>query len=112
MELSTLSESNPEPKVFSTTWRNKFLTFEAKTIGDMVLLLRKAADNLQAMQTAGIALADDSCVQDDYAHLITTNPLVAQQFGLEEEIEDEEENANGKDYLGPRPNFAMENPAS
>lgn len=85
----------PKPrKVFRTTWRNKFLTVDAESIEDMIQGLQDAADTLRAMKDAGIVLdKDGNGVSDDYAQLVTTDPEVAEKFGLEEEEEEEKEEA-------------------
>lgn len=78
-------------KVYETLWRNKWMTSDAKTIEDMILMIRGAADDLQAMKDAGITLDEDSGISDDYARLITTDPKVADTFGLELYEDDEED---------------------
>jgi hypothetical protein len=76
---------------FTTFWRNKWLTSEAKTIEDMVDSLRAAADSLEQMAKDGIVLEDDGAVADDYATLVTTNSAIAAKYGLDlEECEDED----------------------
>ena len=77
-------------------WRNKWLTSDAKTIEDMIASLRQAAEHLDEMRTAGVTLDHTSGVGDDYAKLVTTDPDVARQFGMEEEREylDEEDDEN------------------
>lgn len=80
---------------YVTLWRNKWLTAEAKTIDEMIDLLRHAADTLDAMRRDGVVLEDDSGITDDYAHLVTTDPDVAKKYDMIEESEywgrDEEE---------------------
>jgi len=68
--------------IYSCTWCNKWLTAEAKTIADMVEQLREAADELEAMQRAGVKLDPQGC-PDDYAYLYTKNAKVAKRFGFE-----------------------------
>ena len=60
----------------------------------MIASLRAAADQLEAMRTAGVTLEENGGVGDDYATLVTTDPDVAKRFGMEEEREylDEEDN--------------------
>ncbi len=84
---------------YVTLWRNKWLTSEAKTIEDMVGLLRNAADTLEAMRHDGVALEDDGAAGDDYAHLVTTDPAVAKKYDMVEESEfwgDEDDDAREK----------------
>ena len=56
-------------KRYVTTWRNKWLTAEAKSIEDMISLLRSAADHLDRMRAEGVVLDDNGGVGDDYDHL-------------------------------------------
>ncbi len=78
-------------KRFVMTWRNKWLTAEAKSIEDMISMLRAAADHLDQMRKDGVVLDDDGGVGDDYAHLVTTDAKVAEKYGLVDE----------SDYWGP-----------
>ena len=86
---------------YVTTWRNKWLTAEAKSIDDMISMLRAAADQLDQMRKDGVVLDEDSGVGDDYAHLVTTDAKVAEKYGLVNESEywggdDEVEGPEGK----------------
>lgn len=72
---------------YVTTWRNKCLTSEAKTIDEMVMSLRRAADTLDAMRRDGVSLEDDGGIGDDYAHLVTDDPEVAKKYDMIEETE-------------------------
>lgn len=72
---------------YMTIWRNKWLTAEAKSIEDMISMLRSAADNLDQMRKDGVVLDDDGGVGDDYARLVTMDPTVAEKYGLVEESE-------------------------
>jgi len=47
---------------------------DARSIGEMISSLRSAADRLAEMQRAGIVLAEDSDIADDYATLVTADP--------------------------------------
>lgn len=89
------------------TWRNKWLTAEAKTIDDMAAMLRAAAAELEEMSRQGVILEEDG-VGDDYAQLVTTDPKVAEKFGLIDEMEywpdDVEE--DGDDVPPTEPNDA------
>ncbi len=64
-------------------WRNKWLTVEAKTLPEMVAALRGAANELETMQIAGVALDPESDIQGDYARLVTTDPAVAEKHSFE-----------------------------
>jgi hypothetical protein len=83
---------NQGKKRYEMLWRNKWITSDAKTIDNMIDSLRAAAERLDEMRKAGVTLAGDGA-GDDYAALVTTDPNVANKFGMEEEREylDEEE---------------------
>jgi hypothetical protein len=72
---------------YETNWRNKWLTTNARTIGEMANALQAAADVLREMQAHGITLDAGSDVAGDYAALVTHDPAVADRFGLEPEEE-------------------------
>jgi hypothetical protein len=75
---------------YEYVWRNKWLTGEAKSIGDMIDRLEKAVAELQAMRDAGIILAaPDDGTSDDYARLVTSDKAIADKFGLEEVDQEE-----------------------
>jgi hypothetical protein len=66
---------------FVMIWRNGLLTAEAKSIDDMIRMLPSAADELDQMRKDGVTL-DDDC-----ATLVTTDPKVAEKYGMVEESE-------------------------
>ena len=72
---------------YVTIWRNKWLTAEAKSIEDMIAMLRSAADHLDQMRQDGVILDEHGGTGDDYARLLTTDPEVAEKYGLVEESE-------------------------
>ncbi len=74
-------------KRYVTTWRNKWLAAEAKSIEDMISMLRAAADQLDQMRKDGVVLDDDGAAGDDYAHLVTMDAKVAEKYGLVDETE-------------------------
>jgi hypothetical protein len=76
---------------YEFTWRNKFLTTEVKTIGEMAQTLEGAAQQLRDMEQDGVTLDPDSDMADDYAMLVTDDPEVAHKYGFEEEVEEEDE---------------------
>jgi hypothetical protein len=80
---------------YSSFWRNKWLTAEARTIEEMIAGLRGAADELQAMKEAGVTLLDNGTAADDYALLVTDDPAVAARFEFEEEEEDDDDEDEG-----------------
>ena len=86
-------------KRYVTTWRNKWLTAEAKTLEEMISMLRAAADQLEQMRRDGVTLDNSDSIGDDYAQLVTTDPSVAEKYGLVDEMEywgidDDEEEAS------------------
>jgi hypothetical protein len=72
---------------YVTLWRNKWLTAQAKTIEEMVALLRSAAETLDAMRRDGVILESDTGIGDDYATLSTTDPDVAKKYDMVDESE-------------------------
>ncbi len=88
---------------YVTIWRNKWLTAEAKSIDDMNRLLRSAAEQLEQMQKDGVVLEDNGGAGDDYALLVTTDPKVAEKYGLVEESEywDRDEGDDDQPLDGP-----------
>lgn len=90
-------------KRYVTTWRNKWLTADAKSVQDMVSELRAAADLLDQMQKDGVVLEDSGGTGDDYAHLVTTDPKVAAKYGMVDEadywgIDEEDEDESLDDH--------------
>ncbi len=86
-------------KRYITTWRDKWLTAEAKSIDEMISLLRAAADHLDQMRGDGVVLENADGVGDDHVHLSTTDPKIAEKYGLIDEsehweMEDEYEEAD------------------
>src|SRR5262245_1428140 len=79
---------NPEVQRYTMWWRNKWLTADAKTMGDMVKELRGAAAYLEELKNAGVVLEPEGC-PDDYAHFVTTDPRVARKFRFEKEVIEE-----------------------
>jgi hypothetical protein len=73
---------------YMTIWRNKFLTVDANTLGEMARKLKAAAAELEAMHATG-KVTLEGAVGDDYAELVTTDPEVAKEFGFTEEDEEE-----------------------
>src|SRR5271165_1417013 len=74
---------------FVLLWRNKWLTSDARTIGDMANCLEAAADELREMEARGVILDLTSDIDADFATLLTDDPEVAEEFGFEEFICDE-----------------------
>lgn len=81
------------PKVYETTWRNKFLTMEAKSFDEMISMLQGAVDTLKEMREAGVQFDPEGGTGDDYVRLFTTDEALAKRFGLHEEPDYDEEDA-------------------
>jgi hypothetical protein len=77
--------------LFELTWRNKYLTVRAASLDEMARLLEEAAAELRRMQGAGVLLASDGGVADDYARLVTDDLAVAREFGFEPVVGEEDD---------------------
>jgi len=75
------------PRRFVMLWRNKFLTAGAKSIGEIARTFRESADLLESMNADGVTLDPDAGTADDYAHLVTTDPVIAKKYGMHDEAE-------------------------
>ena len=82
---------------YRTSWAARWLVDGAESIPEMVQRLREEADDLEAMHHAGICLEEDSAVNDGHAELVTDDPAVAIQFGLEEDQFDDDDFSDGGD---------------
>lgn len=69
------------------TWRAKWTTDNATTIGEMIDMLLAAARQLDEMRVAGVQL--ESPVEDDYAYFYTHDRFIAEQFGFYQEGADD-----------------------
>lgn len=76
-----------KPRRYMRLWRNKWLTAEARSIDQMEMMLRQAADELAAMKADGVTLEPASGTTDDYAYLVTTDPEVAKKYDMHDESE-------------------------
>ena len=74
-------------KRYVMIWRNKWLTAEAKSMDDMISMLRSATDCLDQMRRDGVVLESDGGIGDDYARLVTADPKVAEKYGMVDESE-------------------------
>jgi hypothetical protein len=74
---------------YTRTWRNKFLTVDAKTLDEMVVALKAATAELVEIQQTGKVRLEGGA-DDDYAMLVTEDEDVARKHGLEEEGDFEE----------------------
>ena len=68
--------------MYTRLWRSKFLTAHARSIGDLIEALSRAADELRRMRRAGVTLDPDGGVADGYAELRTDDPAAAREFGF------------------------------
>ncbi len=76
-----------EAPKFLLLHRNKFLTIDADSLADMAAKLRAAADELAEMAATGMVWLMEDGVRDDYAHLGTDDPAVAEKFGFQDAAE-------------------------
>jgi len=83
-------EGRMSAKRYETIWRNKWLTAQATSLGEMASMLEAAAGELREMAAAGVEL-DTQGMGDDYAFLYTSDPAVADRFGFHEEESGEED---------------------
>jgi hypothetical protein len=75
------------PKRFVRLWRNKFLTTDAKSLDEMIEILKNAASLLSAMRADGVTLDPAGGHAADYAYLVTSNPDVAKKYDMHDEAE-------------------------
>ena len=99
-----LDEEQAMVRTYSTIWRGKGLADDAETIDEVIAALEAAIADLRAMRDAGIQLAGP--IQDDYAYLVTTDPDVAEAYGLQEDedFEDDEDLGDEDFEVGPSGN--------
>lgn len=81
------ADAHPAAKRYVMLWRNKWLTAEAKSLEDMVEGLKSAADTLRSMLGDGVTLDLTAGTSDDYAYLVTTDPVVAKKYDMHDEEE-------------------------
>jgi hypothetical protein len=81
---STPAQEEESDVQYTLTWGNKFLTTQARTIGEMAQAVEDAAQELREMEREGVTLDAESGVEDDYARLVTTDSEVAGKYGFEE----------------------------
>lgn len=80
-------DAHPPAKRYVTLWRNKWLTAEAESLEDMIEGLQSAADTLRSMLADGVTLAPKGGTSDDYAYLVTTDPVIARKYDMHDEEE-------------------------
>jgi hypothetical protein len=79
--------AHPPLKRYVLIWRNKFLTLNAQSLEEMIASLQAAATTLQTMLADGVALDPEGGTTDDYAYLVTTDPVIAKKYDMHEESE-------------------------
>lgn len=97
-------DAHPPAKRYVLLWRNKWLSADAKSVQDMIQMLQSAADTLRSMLADGVTLDPEGGTSDDYAYLVTTDPVVAKKYDMHNEKEfwgdvdddDEEDEVRGK----------------
>ncbi len=80
-------DAHPPAKRYVVLWRNKWLTADAKSVKDMIEALESAVGTLQSMLADGVTLDLERGTSDDYAHLVTTDPVVAKKYDMHDEKE-------------------------
>jgi hypothetical protein len=74
---------------YETILRNKFLCTDTSTFDEFIEALEQHVAYLKEMREAGVELLPDG-IGDDYATFVTSDPKIAETFGMELEPEDEE----------------------
>ncbi len=86
-------DAQPSTKRYILLWRNKWLTSEAHSLHDMIDGLQSAADTLRTMLADGVTLDPSGGTSDDYAYLVTIDPIIAKKYDMHDEMEFLKENA-------------------
>jgi hypothetical protein len=73
------------------TIASKFLMMDASDLGEMAVMFEAEAADLRQMEKAGVVL--DCEIENGYATLVTENQAVAKEFGFEELMGYEDEEA-------------------
>ncbi len=74
-------------KRYIRVWHNKRLSADAKSIEDMIASDRSAADEIDQLRRDGVVLEADRDIDDGQVYLVTSNPRIAEKYGLVEESE-------------------------
>jgi hypothetical protein len=74
-------------KRYVLLWRNKWLNADAKSVDEMIVGLREAAELLANMKRDGVELDPQGDTGSDYAYLVTSDPEIARKYGMSEESE-------------------------
>jgi hypothetical protein len=80
-------------KQYEALWCSRSVIAGAESIEEMICMLAEAVKELNAMRAAGITLDPEGGTEDGHALLVTSDPVVAEEFGLEimEADDDEDE---------------------
>ena len=70
--------------MYTMTWRNKWLTAEAKSIDDMIATYAATLKLFEEMRDDGVVLLEGG-MEDDYATLATKHRKVAKKYEFNEE---------------------------
>lgn len=79
---SSGSAAGDPTNLFFILQRNKFLTVEAKSIDDFIEAFEKELLKLKEWKRRGVVLDTNSNISDDYAEFVTSDPIVAADFGF------------------------------
>jgi hypothetical protein len=74
-------------KKFVRRWPAAIQTLEAGSIEEMIKGLESAAEELRQMKADGIVLERAAATAGGYAHLVTSDPAIAEKYDLHEESE-------------------------
>jgi hypothetical protein len=80
-------DAHPPAKRYVTLWRNKWLAAEGESLEDMIARLQAATDTLRSMLADGVTLDSKGGTADDYAYLVTTDPVIAKKYDMHDEKE-------------------------
>jgi hypothetical protein len=72
-------------KRFSTIWRNKFITTDAKTIDDFIDTYEAFAEMFIEWKELGVKLDPEGGTEDDYAMFYTCDEEVAKELEFEDD---------------------------
>ncbi len=68
---------NEKKEIYTTTWRNKWITSNAGTIDDFISIFEELTEMFRRWKKAGIKLDSNSGIGDDYADFYTEDKEVA-----------------------------------
>jgi len=71
-----------EKDLYTTTWRNKWITSHAGSIDDFIETFEHLAKKFKEWKEMGIKLSDEGSVGDDYATFYTDDMDVAIKAGF------------------------------